>query len=231
MKTILISLEQDEDRRKNATNILKKYGFCKNFEWFKGIHGKDDVKYFEFIKTNNFTISKLVYNNKIRFYHNNLRIGVNGLSKGEIGCSLSHLEIYEMLCKDNNNNSYLIFEDDLNIIVSNEEFNKIIHNLPDVNSYDICHLHESKYFPFYKEKKENSYFYQAKRQFFNYTAAYIITKRGAQKLLNYTYPYFGLPSDDLMSNAFIFDDNFKVIIPEKPLVTTGNFKSTIGAIN
>ena len=29
----------------------------------------------------------------------------------------------------------------------------------------------------------------------------------------------------------LVDDNFKVIIPEKPLVTTGNFKSTIGAIN
>lgn len=60
-----------------------------------------------------------------------------------------------MLCKDNNN-SYLIFEDDLDIIVSNEEFNKFMNNLPDINSYYICHLYESKFYPFYKEQKENS---------------------------------------------------------------------------
>jgi len=231
MKTILISLEQDKDRRNNAISILKKYNFCNNFEWLKAIHGKDDVKYYEFIKNNKFTIFKIVYNNKTKFYHNNLRLNGNSLSKGELGCSLSHLEIYEMLCKDNNNNSYLIFEDDLNIIVSKEEFNKFMNNLPDINSYDICHLHESKFYPFIKEQKENSYFYQAKRQFFNAAAAYIITKRGAQKLLNHAYPYLGLPADDLISNTFVFDDNFKVIIPEKPLVTTGNFNSTIGAIN
>ena len=158
MKTILISLEIDNHRRNYTMDHLKKYNLF-DIYWLKGVNGATDVKYYDITDSNGKTpVQKLIYNNKSRLYRTTIRRNQQLMSKGEIGCALSHLNVYEMLLKDSDNDRYLVFEDDGYISVSIEEFKDFMNNLPNSDSYDICHLYKSEWYPFLKDKNVNSHF-------------------------------------------------------------------------
>lgn len=58
-------------------------------------------------------------------------------SPGTLGCTQSHLEVLK-LARSRNYPSVIIFEDDFQFLVSREEFDTILHKLPD--EYDVAML-------------------------------------------------------------------------------------------
>jgi GR25 family glycosyltransferase involved in LPS biosynthesis len=94
-----------------------------------------------------------------------------------------------------------------------ESLINILNNVP-VDS-DVCHIGESTWYPFKITNKINDFFYEFERQYFNNTTSYIVTKIGANKLLEYTKNSILFPADDLLSNAKLYINNFKLYVPEK----------------
>jgi glycosyl transferase family 25 len=226
MKTIVINLERSQDRKKHVIEELSKTKW--NYSFFTGIEGNN----LEFIPSVSKRIVQVVdtFNNKKYYYDMQRRLNGELMKKGDIGCSLSHIELYRQLIEDPINNCYLIFEDDVNLNVDVEIINEYINNLPPVDEYDFAHLCYSDWYQFEKETLVNNYFYKPVKKFFNRLTAYIVTKRGAKKLFERAFP-ISMPSDDLISYNYLFTDNFKIIVPtcDRPLFIHDDkkFKSTV----
>lgn len=229
MKVIGISLPQYKNRRKSIYEELLKLNLDNCFI-MDGVCGTD-IKETNIVRTHHGVIKKLSYGDKVKRYDSRLRLNGTGLKKGEMGCAWSHLYIYEMLVNDDEHDSYLVLEDDAILDVSIEEFNTFLKELPEIKSFDLCHIFFSEWYPFRNLTQVNKYYWIPEKRFFNRTGAYIVTKSGAQKLLNASYPCMGLPSDDLISNTYIMSDNFRVIIPYKKLFKPLVVSSSISDIN
>jgi GR25 family glycosyltransferase involved in LPS biosynthesis len=133
------------------------------------------------------------------------------MKSGELGCAWSHLNIYEQLLKEPSDMKYLILEDDANLVESLDYLYVCLKNLP--NDFDMCHIAMSDWYPFIKTDKINEYWYRVAKQYFNRLTAYIISKKGAHKIINYTNNWINVPADDLLSNMHI-EHNLQVIVPE-----------------
>lgn len=229
MKTIVISLEEEKERRSFILNELK-INNIENTYLMDAVNGAN-IKEHVLINTPHKKISILSYKDQIRYYDSSLNINGKGLLKGDMGCSWSHLNIYEMLIKDEHNDVYMVLEDDAQFVVSPTEFNNFLKNLPTPDSYDICHIFSSEFYEFNKIKQINSHYWIPERNFFNNASGYIVTKEGAKKLLSAVYPLMGLPADDLLSNLYIFSKDFRVIVPYKNLLKAKGFNSSTARIN
>ena len=102
---------------------------------------------------------------------------------GAVGCYLSHVSLWQQLVQDTDDESYLIFEDD--VMFSNNfanKYTKCMENIP--KNWDILFLdlmwNE-------KETQYNDYFYTVRGHFFG-THAYIINKKCASALLTSAFP-------------------------------------------
>lgn len=225
IKTIVISLPHEYERRIHIKKEMEKCDIS-DYTIINGVNG-NDIQEITIIPP---YISKIVYNNQTRTYDSRLRLNGNGLKKGEMGASWSHLNIYEMLLEDNQCDSYLVFEDDAELLVSVEELKKHLYELKNI-SFDICHICESEWYNFNKIYKISDNYWIPERRYFNRLTAYIVTKTGAQKLLNFAYPCIGLPCDDLLSNLYIYSNDFTVIVPSTFLFKDKGFESSTQKIN
>ncbi len=151
------------------------------------------VAYLFFPATDGKTITqeeRLLYSRKHAFEYKGRE-----LSKGEIGCALTHARIYQQMT-DNNIPEVLVLEDDI--------------TLP----RDLLHvLHRRSAFPenwevvnFYNDRARpkpfgtpifDKYRMCKFRGVANRTSAYLINLKGAKKLLKYIYP-IRLPADDII---------------------------------
>jgi len=200
-KIIIITLEEYPDRLKNLQSILSTFENCGFIiEIFYGVNGKHIQKY----DTQDENIKKLSYQDKTYYYDSSKRFNGKLMKNGELGCSWSHLEIYKKLSYDNDFDNYVVFEDDFEVLTSIYYFINTLQNLP--KDYDFCHICLSDWYPFQKKEQINEYFWTIENNFFNRTTAYIISKTGAKKLLKYSNNYINLPSDDLISNFYLFGD-------------------------
>jgi glycosyl transferase family 25 len=114
-----------------------------------------------------------------RYAHNNIG------SKGAIGCYLSHTTLWKKLL-ESNEDMFLIFEDDVDINENINNFNSKINNnlnLINNNDWDVIFL---GYFNF-NENEVNKKYTKVKNIIYG-THAYLINKKGAQKLLNNAFP-------------------------------------------
>ena len=108
------------------------------------------------------------------------------LTRGELGCSLSHISIYERMIKDGSNYA-VVLEDDIYI---GNSFREFIDLLPQLQSDDwemINLISDTRSTPFGKpvfDIHRYSLFHSSS----NRTAAYVIKQSAAQKLLRYAYP-------------------------------------------
>ena len=128
-------------------------------------------------------------------YANNILDNSNKLNTGEIACYLSHLEILKTFL-NSNYDTILIFEDDLKI--SYDNLNKInlkksLENIP--SNFDILYLGKcweicSKTEPF------NSYWNTTYSP--SCLHSYILSRKGATKILNLSYP-IKIPFDNVIS--------------------------------
>jgi len=129
---------------------------------------------------------------------------------GEFGCSWSHIKLYQKLVADPKNDSYLIIEDDAELVGDIS----VLHNLPE--TFDIIQLGSSEWYPYVKTSSVNNHFFNIEQKFFNHTTAYVVSKAGAKKLLDITNGHVNVPADDLLSNAFI-RGQINVIVSEFPV--------------
>lgn len=109
---------------------------------------------------------------------------------GAIGCYLSHLKLWEMLV-ESKNEMFFIFEDDLNpkkkidLYELESYVAEIDRKYPD---WDIIYLGFYKPLPYGSEDvKRSKNVFQVNEITFT-THAYLIHRRGAQKLLKYAFP-------------------------------------------
>lgn len=202
---IYINLEHRKDREKNVLTQLKK---IKNSK----IHKINAIYGNKLVMEN---ISEKLINKKGKddAFNNNLPVGIP-LTKGAIGCALSHREAYIYIIK-NNLNAALIIEDDITIDDNfMEKINELNDNKP--NTYDIIYLgyHNAtnKYIYINYDKFSKAYIVYG-------LFGYIVTYIGAQKLLD-IFPInkqidteISLHFDKI--NAFIVNPNNRIIFSEE----------------
>lgn len=228
-KTFIISLEEEKERRHTSKEEID-YLKILNWKFYKAINGAE-LEYIPIYNNRLFLINDHT-NKQSYIYDKTRRLNGEGLGKGEIGCLLSHLELYKELLKEPDfNNEYLIFEDDFKRLKSPEIIKEYLNNLPSSDTYDVCMLGVSDYYPYEKEVSINEYYYLPQKKFFNRLTSYIITRRGAKKLLMNNNPHIGLPADDNISNMYLFSLDFTVIVPNENLFVHNSSPSTIEKIN
>ena len=221
LKIIILTLKNFNERSNIINNLLINMSMIGiTHEIVYGIYGKD-IKVYD---TEDKNIKLLYHNFETYYYDKTKRLNKHIMKAGELGCAWSHLNIYKKLCSDKLYNKYLIFEDDACLSEKLDIIYNTLNNLP--NIFDICHISLSDWYPFNKTDKENNYFYNIEKKFFNRTTSYIISKEGALKLLKYSNNYINIPSDDLVCNSFINNDDFKLYVPQNYL-----FKENIDNIS
>lgn len=100
------------------------------------------------------------------------------MTKGGIGCALSHYSIYNMIINNNNSDYYLIIEDDIQF---NQNFlNKLNYYLKELPYYDILYL---GYHSYKSTDNNNNLIYFDKPKYIFGTYGYIINYKAAKELL------------------------------------------------
>lgn len=140
------------------------------------------------------------------------------LTRGAVGCYLSHLSIYNMM-QDSKSEVALIFEDDAkfppNIM---QQINKALARVPfDWDIFNLsCFCIKCNKYPEYTDVQ----------QFF-WTHAYLIKKDAAKKFLDYVVRTGIDKQIDSAMGVMIQMGDLKVYCARRPIVSQSNFKSTI----
>lgn len=200
-KTYVINLDSRKDRLQSIDKDLKKIKL--EYERFPACNGKQID----------------MYSNDISKYFDKN----NKLSPGQIGCSLSHIKIWEKAIK-NNNKYTLVLEDDA-IIPSN--FNTILKNsiesLP--KNWDLLSFNCS----WCTAKKYNNKLYKLKSNIC--TLSYLISTKGIKKIFKLLKnKKFNKPIDVYLNNNF-YNNNNCFITQKSYIYNNGKFNSDINIGN
>ncbi len=183
----MINLERRKDRLQKTSDLLIN-------------HGYDNVIRFPAVDGGKFTDSqlrKLVHQDSLQPIFQNKRSEHNQLSRGAVGCYISHINLWDEIIK--NNDVAIIFEDDTNPGDSKSNLEKILSNSP--NDWDII-LFGGSYTS--NPKFQCKYFYKVNK--FLCLHAYMINKRAIQKIKKHLYPIrsqIDWTISDLISNNIL----------------------------
>jgi glycosyl transferase family 25 len=244
IKANIITLKEFPQRLDNLTDFimsLNKIGIKTDI--FYGVNGNNlDITHIDentrqIVYENKIYYNKLNKNNieemdiKYTKYYDIFKTIVDRkpLSKGELGCSISHLLLYEQLLNDSDYDHYLILEDDVELCLSLCDVYKHLINIPE--NYDLIHLSYADCYPFIQTNKINEYYYDIVKRYFNRTTGYLISKSGAIKLLSYSNNIINIPADDLICHSFLNIEDFKVYVPQTYLFKEQGVESVSGQIN
>lgn len=173
-------------------------------------------------------------NEKI-IYDPKRRIDGKQMSKGEIGCSHSHIKIYKKMI-DENIQCACILEDDVRIINVDNLIKLFEWCKKNSNSFECIQCAKDiQWNPITRLQKCNFPdidLYNIQRNFFNNSSSYILSLNGAKKLYNFSKSLnsenteISVPSDDLISNAFVIN-YLQVIVPkDMPFYIDFKYKSS-----
>lgn len=191
-KIFIINLDKDNERLNDVYKQLNKYNI-KNYERYPAIDG-----------------SKL-NNNELNNYTTN--IGRLIASDSMIGCGISHINLWKKIVKEKINKC-LILEDDF-IFIDNflNKFNNIINKAP--IEYDILFLTDNiihnKNLRLYNID-DNFY----KQLLISQTVGYIITLKGAKRILKYINKVSHHIDVELCISSLLY--NFNIISVKEPLI-------------
>lgn len=165
MKTFIINLKADVNKRINVTNLCEKHGI--ECEVIEAVAGKELPH--EILHTSSFD------------YPNNF------LTKGVIGCTMSHLYIYSRIISENLPYA-LILEDDIIIENSANATIESVKNTISSTKPEIFLLNTPEAITPIINKKNGGdiVFYRMARA--SQSPAYIINQQAAQEILNYNLP-------------------------------------------
>jgi len=183
----IVNLKKREDRKNDMIKKLKSQNIT-NYSFFKAVYGKE-LEPTEYIKN-------LFRNNDFDY------------RKGVIGCAMSHIKLYEQLLNDNQNDLYVILEDDIEFTDNFMEKLEYCVNTCAKLSHDYTFIGGNTI----KDKNSNinsliiseitlSYFHPNKS---NGTFGYIISKNGAKKILDYSNKYgiqWAIDKPDIFFNS------------------------------
>ena len=160
-------------------------------------------------------IKQLDLSGDLKLYNRRVRINGEEMRRGEFGCAWSHHRIYEKLVADETADSYLVLEDDAESTVTPERLTEYIQNLPE--TYDICRTTESQWYSYRKSTQLNPYYYTYDKRFSNHTTSYIVSKSGAQKILQFMNNHIEVPADDLLAKIYMHVSDFIAYASEESL--------------
>jgi glycosyl transferase family 25 len=203
VKVFAINLEHSVDRKEHILDECKRH----NLEpiLFKAVDGS---------KLSEEQLSEMVLDHKI-----------NGITKKEIGCALSHIGVYKRIV-DENINLALILEDDA---VLNDNISSVLH--------EISIFNESTDKPFvYLLNEPNSYIKNKEIKLSSITLyrvfdargahGYVINYKAAKSLSNYLLPV-RLVADEW--KYFQYGTNIKIyaVVPPVAFINNTEYPSTI----
>lgn len=199
-KVYIINLKKDIEKKEYMLDLVKKY--FSNYSIFEAVYGKE--------LSTEYTNSLLDFTKMQKHLKRNL-------TSGEVGCSLSHIKIYEDMI-NNDTEKALILEDDISFDNNLSETINYINKL-DLN-WDIIllghHTHFSRLidtkisFWSKKYKLSNSYDLLRPSEIGYGTYGYLISKNGAKKLLDELKTFYK-PIDNYTGNDKY--TNLYVVIP------------------
>jgi glycosyl transferase family 25 len=178
----VINLDQNKNKWFKTKQTLNNFGI--NPQRFSAVYGKNLDNNF----INNITDPSVYYSIT---YGRSTDEQMSGL--GAIGCYLSHIKLWQNLVNSETQNTFLIFEDDVEVNFSNknnytQNINYFVQNVittqPD---WDFIFLGYSKPLLIFSNDVCNKNICQIKDKTFC-THAYIINKKGAKKLLDKAFP-------------------------------------------
>ncbi|MGL5335899.1 MAG: glycosyltransferase family 25 protein, partial [Enterovibrio sp.] len=182
LPVFVISLTRSTDRRAMVERQMSHLGI--NFEFFDAVDGKSLSS--DCLAKVDFNLAKNTCG--------------HDLSLGEVGCAMSHIQIYEMMVEKNIPRC-AILEDDTYVHM---HFKAIVNQIAAKNNSDIVFLHhgKAKRFPIcsslpqgYRLAKYLTPSKNSQRGIIS-AAGYILTLAGAHKLLKMAYPV-RMPADYL----------------------------------
>jgi GR25 family glycosyltransferase involved in LPS biosynthesis len=176
---------------------------------FYGVYGKDIRVYDAAYKVTG--IKHISWQGTSCFYDMRVRLNGQPMAKGEFGCAWSHLNVLRQLVTEPTGTYYLIFEDDVELVKPLDALHELLQNIP--ADADMCHLCKSLWYPFVLTQKVNDYFYECKKQYFSHGTAYLMSQKGAQKVLDYTNNYVNVPADDLYNMVYRLTPDFRFYVP------------------
>lgn len=198
IRTFVVSLKTAAERRQLISSQFEKLNL--NFEFFDAFWGKD------------------YYDNPAYFDSQCAeKLEKRVLKPGEVGCALSHLEIYKTML--NENLPYvLIIEDDALI---SEDISQVVQQIiSQIKPFDLITLCKCDIYS--KKNKKSLYknYELVKPKMIKYgsicqTAGYIITKEAAKIILDFNFPV-KVPADSW--GYYEKKINFYGVIPSRSLI-------------
>ena len=213
-KAMILTLQDFPERQERIcrlTSKLEEVGLKQ--ELFYGVNGKN----IRINETNDIYLKQLVLEGETKTFLYDRRVRLNGelMRAGQFGIIWSKYNIFCKLLEDPENDNYLILEDDAELVVSVSELFLHLSNLPE--NYDIIHLAKSDWYPFIKTDRVNDFYYSVARNYFNRTTAYIISKRGAEKMVKHLETFMNVPLDDMICHYYLRNFDFNFYVPSNYL--------------
>lgn len=217
-----------EYRKESFIDIIPTYNFIvlkndkKRYEHIIKLISKNNIRDYNIVEA---TDGKKI---DVNFYYEKGYIqkeAIHNLRQGAIGCALSNIFLWEKFLKTNNN-MLLIMEDDIYFTKDFEiKLKNYIQHLP--NNFDITQLwaHPAQYKTrFLKSPNINKY---VKKGFGQYgTVAYIISKKGAIKLLKYCKPIYE-PIDEMIKKQIEYGNVISYVPTQEIIQMPYAFESNI----
>jgi GR25 family glycosyltransferase involved in LPS biosynthesis len=200
MKIFIINLKHDNEKREKMKDKLNKLNI--KYEFFDAIDGKNAEH-------------NGVYTGWVDSYHNRY------VTKGEIGCSLSHYYIWEKIINENIETA-IVLEDDVEVLDIN--FIEKVENQN--NKYDLLYLSRKK-ITGEIETSINDDIATASPSY--WTCAYAVSLSGVKKLKNDIFFDNIIPVDEyipyLYSNTY--NKHLDCVYGELPKITACAFKNNL----
>lgn len=225
IRYICINLKRSISRRRHACEQFERFSIPATF--VSAIDGRLlDIQ----VKN---TAKEFVYRNK-RYVHERHcvpHLKQRDLSPGVLACALSHYLAYGRFLESEKCDGLFVFEDDFVFDVEPEQFWEYMHDLPSLDSFDLCIFSErhSKSLPYPYDLRINGHYGRIRHPFLWYsgTSGYLCTRRGARQLYRNGW-IIRFAADDYL-NYKINTLNLVAICPDRPLITGhGRFPSDIG---
>ncbi len=217
-KIFIINLPQRIERLEKIKNLLQKLDFD-NYEIYNAIDGKN---------LSESKINDLLSITSLNSLYTQAQNHKDIRSKGAIGCYLSHYNLWNEMIKRNYDN-VLIIEDDAETDNNYHEIISFINSIP--NNYDIALL---SWFNLWFDKLENKknikvineYWRQYKSINIFGTAAYMLNKNGAKKLIKNAMP-INYQVDAYINIMTVIDETFIRYVSSTSIFYSNNMGTDI----
>ena len=202
-KSYLINLEKRPDKLKE---------FFDNYPY-----KKNNITVFKAIDGNKIVLNEEIIQFIINYINKNSSNNNKGPIKGELGCTLSHMNIWKLICNNddlNENDKIAIFEDDA-FFTSN--FKEVWNEIEFPDDLDFMYIGGRFYDNYLPSNLKDWYNYSKHVYTTNLedrtTHSYIITKKGANKLLQIIKENNGIhnPIDHWLTEQMVFLNSYTIL--------------------